>query len=135
MSTQQRIRNNFALKPIVLYLAFVSFLLASMPADSLAYFVDSQAIDYSREMDMKNIQRVLESKMVSQRLSELGLSMKEISLRIDQLNDSDIHQFASQLDSLMPGKGEVTVTILTILLIVILILVIIQLTGHKIVIK
>ncbi|MBI5048904.1 MAG: PA2779 family protein, partial [Deltaproteobacteria bacterium] len=76
---------------------------------------------------------VLESKMVSQRLSELGLSREEINLKLQQLNDADVHQFASQLDSLMPG-GQLEF-IIALLVIAVLVLVILQLTGHKVIVK
>src|SRR3990172_7623010 len=129
----QKIRTMFILKPVALYLAFAFFLIASIPQNSWAYLVDSRVLNYSREADINKIQRVLESKMVSQRLSELGLSMDEINLKLQQLNDADAHQFASQLDNLMPG-GDLGI-IIGLLVIVILVLVILQLTGHKVIVK
>ena len=129
----KKIRTMFILKPIALYLAFAFFLIASIPQNSWAYLVDSQVLNYSREADINKIQRVLESKMVSQRLSELGLSMDEINSKLQQLSDADIHQFASQLDSLMPGG--ILEFIIGVLVIVILVLVILQITGHKVIVK
>mgnify|MGYP001616889526 CR=1 FL=1 len=123
----------FILKPVALYLAFAFFLIASIPQNSWAYLVDAQALNYSREADMNKIQRVLESKMVSQRLSELGLSRDEINSKLQQLSDADVHQFASQMDSLMPG-GDLGI-IIGLLVIVILVLVILQMTGHKVIVK
>ena len=129
----QKIRTMLILKPVALYLAFAFFLIASIPQNSWAYLVDSQTLNHSREADMNKIQRVLESKMVSQRLSELGFSMDEINSKLQQLNDADVHQFASQLDSLMPG-GDLGI-IIGLLVIVILVLVILQMTGHKVIVK
>ena len=129
----QKIRTMFILKPVALYLAFAFFLIASIPQNSWAYLVDAQTLNHSREADINKIQRVLESKMVSQRLSELGFSMDEINSKLQQLNDADVHQFASQLDSLMPG-GDLGV-IVALLVIVILVLVILQMTGHKVIVK
>ena len=129
----KKIRTMFILKPVALYMAFAFFLIASIPQNSWAYLVDSQGLNYSREADINKIQRVLESKMVSQRLSELGLSMDEINSKLQQLNDADIHQFASQLDSLMPGG--ILEFIIGVLVIVILVLVILQITGHKVIVK
>lgn len=131
----RRIKTRFAFKTVVLYLAFVFFLVGSIPRNSWAYFLESQqALSFSREADINKIQRVLESKMVSQRLSELGLSVDEINSRLDDLSDVDMHQFATRLDSLMPG-GDAGITIILLLVITILVLVIIQMTGHKVVIK
>ena len=129
----QKIRTMFILKPIALYLAFAFFIIASIPQNSWAYLVDSQTLNHSREADMNKIQRVLESKMVSQRLSELGFSMDEINSKLQQLSDADIHQFASQLESLMPGG--ILEFIIGVLVIVILVLVILQITGHKVIVK
>ena len=129
----QNIRTMFILKPVALYMAFAFFLIASIPQNSWAYLVDSQGLNYSREADINKIQRVLESKMVSQRLSELGLSRDEINSKLHQLNDADVHQFASQLDNLMPG-GDLGI-IVALLVIVILVLVILQMTGHKVMVK
>jgi len=129
----KKIRTMFILKPVALYLAFAFFLIASIPQNSWAYLVDSQTLNHSREADINKIQRVLESKMVSQRLSELGFSMDEINSKLQQLNDADVHQFASQLDSLMPG-GDLGI-IIGLLVIVILVLVILQMTGHKVIVK
>ena len=129
----QKIRTMFILKPVALYLAFAFFLIASIPQNSWAYLVDAQTLNHSREADINKIQLVLESKMVSQRLSELGFSMDEINSKLQQLNDADVHQFASQLDSLMPG-GDLGI-IIGLLVIVILVLVILQMTGHKVIVK
>ena len=129
----QKIRTMLILKPVALYLAFAFFLIASIPQNSWAYLVDSQTLNHSREADINKIQRVLESKMVSQRLSELGLSMDEINLKLHQLNDADVHQFASQLDNLMPGG--ILEFIVVVLVIVILVLVILQMTGRKVIVK
>lgn len=131
----RKIKTIFVFKTVALYLAFVFLLIGSIPRNSWAYFVESQqALSFSRDADINKIQRALESKMVSQRLSEFGLSMNEINSKLTQLSDADVHQFASQMDSLMPG-GDAGVTIILLLVITILVLVIIQMTGHKIVIK
>lgn len=130
----RKMKTGFAFKSIALYLAFISFLIASIPQNSWAYFIESQPLSYSREADINKIQRALESKMVSQRLSELGFSMDEINARLYELSDADIHQFASQLDSLMPG-GDAAITIMALLVIAILVLVILQLVGYKVIIK
>lgn len=127
-------RISFVFKTIALYLAFISFLIASIPQNSWAFFIETETLSYSRKADMDKIQRALESEMVSQRLSELGISMDEINSKLNRLSDADIHQFASQMDSLMPG-GDAIITIMGLLVIVILVLVILQLTGYKVLIK
>ena len=130
----EKFRTSLALKPLALYLAIACFIIASIPKDSLAYLVESQPASYSRGADLDKIQRVLESKMVSQRLQELGLSTDEINSKLAGLGDAEIHQFASRLDSLMPG-GDMLINIMALLVIAILVLVILHLLGYKVIIK
>ncbi len=130
----EKFRTSLALKPLALYLAIACFVIAGIPRDSLAYLVESQPASYSRGADMDKIQRVLESKMVSQRLQELGLSTDEINSKLAGLGDAEIHQFASRLDSLMPG-GDMLIDIMVLLVIAILVLVILHLLGYKVIIK
>ena len=130
----EKFRASLALKPLALYLAIACFVIAGIPRDSLAYLVESQPASYSRVADMDKIQRVLESKMVSQRLQELGLSTDEINSKLAGLGDAEIHQFASRLDSLMPG-GDMLIDIMALLVIAILVLVILHLLGYKVIIK
>ena len=130
----EKFRTSLALKPLALYLAIACFVIAGIPRDSLAYLVESQPASYSRVADMDKIQRVLESKMVSQRLQELGLSPDEINSKLAGLGDAEIHQFASRLDSLMPG-GDMLIDIMALLVIAILVLVILHLLGYKVIIK
>jgi hypothetical protein len=54
--------------------------------------------------------------------------------KLSHLNDVELHQFASQLDTLYPGGGATTLLV-TVLVIVVLVLVILKLTDHKIIIK
>ena len=130
----EKFMTSLALKPLALYLAIACFVIAGIPRDSLAYLVESQPASYSRVADMDKIQRVLESKMVSQRLQELGLSTDEINSKLAGLGDAEIHQFASRLDSLMPG-GDMLIDIMALLVIAILVLVILHLLGYKVIIK
>jgi len=130
----EKFRASLALKPLALYLAIACFVIAGIPKDSLAYLVESQPASYSRGADLDKIQRVLESKMVSQRLQELGLSTDEINSKLAGLGDAEIHQFASRLDSLMPG-GDMLIDIMALLVIAILVLVILHLLGYKVIIK
>lgn len=130
----KKIKTSFISKSLAIFLSIAFFLIASIPQNSWAFFIEPQLPNYSRKAAVDKIQRILESKIISQRLSEIGLSKNEINSRLNELNDDDIHQFASQLESLMPG-GDAITTIMGLLVIAILVLVILQLTGHKVVIK
>jgi hypothetical protein len=77
----------------------------------------------NRAADMARIQAVLESKVVRQKLMDLGLSPEEAMVRINRLSDEQVHQFASRIDSLQAGGGVIELTIIVLLVIVIILLV------------
>jgi hypothetical protein len=78
----------------------------------------------NRAADIARIQVVLESKVVQQKLMDLGLSSEEAMARINKLSDEQIHQFASQLDSLQAGGLGASSLIIVLLLLIIIILII-----------
>jgi len=80
---------------------------------------------YDRAADMKTVQTALESKIVRERLKDLGLSDKEIDSRLSRLSDQQIHQLAKDIHTLSPG-GDV-VGILVVVLLVLLIVYLIHL--------
>ena len=84
-----------------------------------------------RHSDLQKIQKVLESKMIRERLKQLGFSEEGIQNRLHQLTNDQIHQIALQVDELNVGGDGGTVVII-ILLILILAGVIIYVTGHRI---
>jgi len=95
--------------------------------------MDLETLGPDREGSMKRIQSVLESKVIVQRLADFGLTPAEITSRLNQLSDQQVHEIATQLDALQPG-GDVLGTIVVLLVITILVVVLLQLTGHKIII-
>ena len=56
-----------------------------------------------RAADGQAVQKELESKILRQRLHELGFSDKEIEARLEKLSARQIHQLASRIDVLNPG--------------------------------
>ncbi len=86
-----------------------------------------------RDIELRKIQSLLESKLVSQRLSDLGFTAQEIQQRLAQLPDGQIHQLAQHLDSLQTG-GDGLGIIIAILVIAILVVILIQITGHKVIV-
>lgn len=91
----------------------------------------SESSPTQRMEELSNIQRVLEAKMVRQRLADLGLSADEIAAKLNRLSDVQIHQIATQLESVIPGGfhglDDVLHLALTVLLIVVIVLVILWL--------
>lgn len=120
---------------VALILALGVFALGSLPREGLAYVVEAQGPlnTATRKADMGRVQRVLEEKLVQERLQSLGLSTGEARARLDKLADEELHSFAKNLDSIYPG-GDVT-SILVILLIVLLVMVWLKLEGKRIIIK
>jgi len=73
--------------------------------------------------------------MVRERLKELGMSPDEIQARLNQFNDQQIHQLALKLDDLKVAGDDALGIIILLLVIAVLVVLLMQLTGHKIVIK
>lgn len=87
-----------------------------------------------RAQDLNTIRQTLENKMVAKRLAELGFSQKEINSRLSQLSDQQIHQFAQKMNRLKVG-GDGWDFLVALLIVVILVILILQLTGHRVIVK
>lgn len=123
-------------KWITWYLVAAMFVIGITPR-VYAGFSPSEVIGLSpaeRSADLKKIQKFLEMKMVQERLKEFGLTQEEIQSRLNQLSDQQIHQMALKIDDLTVA-GDGLGIIIALLVIAILVIIILQLTGHKIIIK
>jgi hypothetical protein len=87
-----------------------------------------------RAADLERIQRVLEMKVVQERMEKLGFSADEVKARFDKLSDQQIHQLAKQIDDLRVGKDGALGVIIALLVIAILIIIVLQLTGRKVIV-
>lgn len=120
-------------KSLAVYLCFALLILGCLPVDLMAAMIPTDlsmvspgAID--RAADIEKIQRVLESKIVAQRLHDLGLSAGDVQLAMAKLTPQELHDVATNLDGLQSG-GELGL-IIAILVIVILVLLIIFLAKR-----
>jgi hypothetical protein len=86
-----------------------------------------------RASDLQKIQEVIEMKMISERLRQLGLTPDEIQKRLGLLSDQQVHQLALQLDELKVGGNGLGIVI-AILVIAILVVLLIYLLDRRIVI-
>jgi hypothetical protein len=84
-----------------------------------------------RQSDMARVQKVIEDKMVRERLKDLGYTEEEISARLDQLSDQELHALAAQLDTLTVG-GSTTSVIIILLLVAILVVLVLMFYGKRI---
>lgn len=117
--------------------------MGAFPADLYAMFLPSSNLEAgqtasstpSREQSIQNIQKILESKILQQRLKDLGLSPEQISSRVNQLTDDQLHRISSRIDAIQAGGGDDPLGfIIALLVIAILVVVLLQLSGHKVII-
>ncbi len=124
-------------KVISCYLVMAMFVLGITPR-VYAGFSPSEAVsilNFDRSSDLDKIRKVLEMKMVRERLKNFGFTPNEIEKKLSQLDDQQIHQLALNLDELkVAGDGWVWVVVLLIL-IAIGVVVYFYFTGHRVVIE
>jgi len=123
-------------KYVIWYLVCAMFVIGVAPRLEAA-FSPSETLALSpaaRAADAETIRSALEQKLVRQRLADIGFSADEITARLSELSDEQVHYFASKLDELKAG-GDGLGLVIGILVIVVIVIVIIQLTGHKVVVK
>jgi hypothetical protein len=123
-------------KYVASYLVIAMFIIGVTPR-VYAGFSPSEAISilsFDRSSDLEKIRKVLEMKMVREKLKDLGFTPNEIENRLSQLTDPQIHQLALNLDELQVGGSGLAVLIV-ILLIVIIAGVVIYVSGHRVVIE
>jgi hypothetical protein len=124
------------IKSIAFYLACAMFLIGIAPRVD-ASFSPSVVIPLAktdRAADLATVQKALEMKMVRERLADLGFTYEEIQGRISQLSDQQLHSAAQQLDDLKVG-GDGLGIIIALLVIAILVVLVLQLTGHRVIVK
>ena len=120
-------------KTVAWYLIVAMFIIGITPRVDAA-FAPSQLIGLDtsvRTGDIEKIRTALEHKLVQQRLKDLGYTAEEISTRLTDLTDQELHTIASKLDNLTVG-GDALGFVIAILVIIILVIVILQLTGRKV---
>ena len=123
-------------KYLVWYLVCTMFVIGIAPRLEAA-FTPSEALApafSTRAIDVEKIRTALEQKLVRQRLQDIGFSADEISTRLAELTDAQIHYFATRLDDLKVG-GDGLGLVIAILVIIVLVILIIQLTGHRVLVK
>ena len=107
-------------------LIFVLSLISLVPRVEAAFIPSSDSRNgLMRNQDIQTIQKALESKIVKQRLQDLGFSEEEIQERLNQLSDEEVLSLAMQIDSL--SQGGLLGVIIAVLVIVVLVLVIMKL--------
>ena len=124
------------MRQVAWYLVFAMFVIGIAPRVDAA-FAPSEVIALSqvdRQADLSKIQNVLETKLIKERLVQYGMSPDEVNTRLSQLSDQQLHKFALQIDDLKVG-GDGLGIVIALLVIAILVVLLIQLTGHKVVVR
>jgi len=112
------------MKYIACYLAFAMFMIAVVPGVD-AGIVLSEIIalpQLDRTADLQKIQKVLEMKMVRERLENLGFTESEIQKRLNQLSDEQIHNLALNIDQLKVGGNALGIVIALLVIAVFIVL-------------
>jgi len=103
-----------------------------------ASFLSSETITTTggsdRSLDLQTVREALETKLVRQRLADLGFTPEEVRTRIAQLSDQQIHQVAQRLDEVRVGQDGFGILI-GLLVIAGLVVLIYYLLTHQVVIK
>jgi len=123
-------------KGVTGYMVIVTFFFGIIPRVD-AGFSPSEGIgqaQVNRASDLEKIRKVLEMKMVRERLKALGFSHEEIQTKLTQLGDEPVHQLALRLDELNVG-GDGAEAVIIVLFLAILAVLIIYLLGYRVAIK
>ncbi len=87
-----------------------------------------------RGKNMDSVQQVLENKMITKRLSELGYSQQEIKKRLSALSDKELHQIATSIQD-VDVAGDGVGFVIGLLIIVALVALIFHFTDTRVTIS
>jgi len=121
------------MKYISCYCVLAVFVMGLVPR-VYAGFSPSEVValpESDRSADLGKIQKMLEMKMVLERLKQLGFSDDEIQSTLGHLSDQQIHQLAQTLDQLKVG-GDGGGVIIFLLLVAFIVVLVLYLTGTKV---
>ncbi|GAB5046580.1 PA2779 family protein [Thermodesulfovibrio sp. TK110] len=88
----------------------------------------------TKSQDMEKLQKFLEMKIVSQRLKDFGYSEKEIIDKLSNLDEHTLHKLALKIDEIKIA-GDAGAALILALVIIALVVLIINLTGHRVMVK
>lgn len=122
-------------RQLIWYLVIFFAFIPAWPAPSGASFIPSQGSPGTqdpsiRQQDLQKIQAILEKKVVSQKLKEFGLTAEEVTSRLSQLSDQEVHRIASRIDELQTGGDSALGVIVALLIIALLVILILYILKH-----
>ncbi len=103
-------KKTFYTKPFILCLSVALFFVTTFPDRAEAMFVPSSpgeesagAAAVQRTADIAKVRKALESKVIQQKLLDLGLSREEALARVNGLSTEQVHELATHTDALQAG--------------------------------
>lgn len=120
-------------KVLAVYLCVAIFIIGFVQSAGAALIPSELSLN-SKVEDMQKVQKFLEMKIVSQRLKDFGYSEKEIMDRLNSLDEQTLHSLALKIDEVKVA-GDAGLAIVLALVIIALVVLIINLTGHRVVVK
>lgn len=127
-------------KSLLVYLSACVFVMGFWSTEGAALLVpsamheDMKASAEDPGGDLRKIQAFLETRLVGQRLSDLGFGVQEVQMRLSDLSEDEIHEIARNLDGLQTGGDSALGILIALLVIVILVFILLQITGHKVIV-
>ena len=130
--------NRFMECATIWLLVITTLVIGLRPPETAAMLVPAlpaaeSSSDSHRSADLQKIQTVLESNVVRQRLEDFGLSQEEINTRLAGLSDDQLHQFATEVDAIIPA-GDGFGIVIALLVIAILAVILVYLLNHRIIV-
>ncbi len=125
------------MKHVTWYLVVAMFVIGIAPR-VYAGFSPSEVVGFSPmdgRSDLEKIQNVIETKMIGERLKQIGFTPDEIQKKLSQLSDQQVHRLALQLDELKVGGDAGWVVLGVVLVLAAIAVLIIYLSGHEVVIQ
>lgn len=122
------------LKKILSVYLSVAILIIGTVQSLGAGVIPSEMTLNAKAQDMEKVQKLLEMKIVSQRLKDLGYSEKEIMERLATLDEQTLHKLALKIDEIKIA-GDAGAAVILALVIIALVVLIINLTGHRVMVK
>ncbi|WP_035040712.1 PA2779 family protein [Desulfovibrio sp. X2] len=119
-------------KDLAMFLACLMLVVGFVPRVE-AGFVPTTRSDslQSRDADLAAVQKVLENKIVVQRLADFGYNPQEIQSRLKLLSDADLHKVATQIQD-VETAGDFWGVVLVIAIIAALVVLIYVLSNRTV---
>ncbi len=118
-----------------LVMVFLMALLGSIPRLDAAFIPSTESPEINIQgKDLETVRQFIEQKAVKSRLEALGYSSEQIQSRLSGLSDQQVHQLASNIDSLATGGNGIG-AVIGLLVIILLVIVILKLLDKQIIVR